>query len=142
MKSKPSPSATEDTREAFTLVETLVALTVMAIVIPVTLEGMSSVNRAAILGQRKETAARVAERVLNEYLIASTQSAGSQEGSLTEGGVSYRWSIETATWPVDSMTQLTAHVAFDVQGSHCDVSVSTLAEPTQGGTNVTTSTRK
>ena len=62
MKFAP-PLRTEPTRRsrrAFTLIEVLAALLLMAIVIPVAMQGMSIASRAGLLGQRKAAAMRVA----------------------------------------------------------------------------------
>src|SRR5436190_13357159 len=56
---------------AFTLAEVLAALAFMAIVIPVAVNGLRVANLAGQVGQRKAVAARIAERVLNEYTTTS-----------------------------------------------------------------------
>src|SRR5258708_37139450 len=53
----------------YTLAEVLAALLFMAILIPVTMHGVSVSSRAGVLGQRKATAMRIAERVLDESII-------------------------------------------------------------------------
>ena len=58
-------------RAAFTLVEVLASLLMMAIIIPVAIEGMSVASRVGMLGQRKAAAMRVAERVINEVLVVA-----------------------------------------------------------------------
>src|SRR5215207_7041870 len=54
---------------AFTLAEVLAALAFMAIVIPVAVNGLRVANLAGQVGERKAVAARVAERVLNEWTV-------------------------------------------------------------------------
>ena len=58
-------------RGAFTLAEVLAALAFMAIVIPVAIQGLRIANLAGQVGQRKAAAGRIAERVLNEWIIGS-----------------------------------------------------------------------
>ena len=113
---------------AFTLIEVLAALTFMAIVIPVAIEGLHIANRAGVVAQRKTVAARVAERVLNEALVAGQSQAGARNGVVQEGAIDYRWSIRYATWPEDTMRLVTAEVLFPVQGQEHDVRLSTLAD--------------
>ena len=55
----------------FTLAEVLAALLFMAVVIPVAVDGLRVASRASVLGQRKAVAARIAESVLNEQVVAS-----------------------------------------------------------------------
>ena len=139
MKSCP-PRSTDARRRGFTLAEVLAAMLVMAIVIPIALQGMSIASRAGLLGTRKAAAMRVAERVLNEQFVTGqlTQSQGS--GSVADGDTTYRWTLESATWPQDAMTQVTVHVTFTVQGADYEVSASTLFDPATLGITTTTST--
>jgi type II secretory pathway pseudopilin PulG len=114
---------------AFTLVEVLAALLFMAIVIPVAMHGITVASRAGSLGQRKGTAMRIAERVLNEMIVTGQTTSGVGSGSVTEGDISYPWTMKSSPWTEDAMTQMTVTVSFDVQGSTYDVSASTLFDP-------------
>jgi prepilin-type N-terminal cleavage/methylation domain-containing protein len=116
-------------RRAFTLVEILAALLMMAIIIPVAMEGMSIATRAGILGQRKAAAMRVAERVLNELLVEGETARASTTGSTTDGDTTYAWSMRSENWPEDPMMHLTVTVTFTVQGNDYTVDLSTLIPP-------------
>ena len=113
----------------FTLAEVLAALLMMAIIIPVAMEGMSVASRAGILANRKAIAMRVAERVLNELIIEGQTQQSSASGTTTEGETSYPWAMRTETWPEDAMQQMTVTVTFTVQGDPFDVSLTTLLPP-------------
>lgn len=119
---------------AFTLVEVLAALLMMAIIIPVAMEGMSVSSRAGVLGQRKATAMRVGERMLNELIVEGQADQNSTSGNVVEGDTNYPWSMRSENWPEDPMLHVTVTVTFTVQGNSYDVSVSTLVP--QGGTTV------
>ena len=114
---------------AFTLAEVLAALLLMAIVVPVALQGVQIASRAGTLGQRKAAAMRVAERVLNELIATDglTQSTGS--GTAAEGDQSYAWTMQTETWPEDAMNLVTVRVVFNVQGNDYNVSLSSIYDP-------------
>lgn len=114
---------------AFTLIEVLAALMLMAIVIPVAMQGMGIASRAGVMGQRKAAAMRVADRLLNEYVIAGQASQMGTSGTVAEGAGTYDWSLETQTWPEDAMLQLTMRVTFTVQGESFSVAASTLLDP-------------
>jgi type II secretion system protein I len=119
-------------RGAFTLAEVLAALVLMAIVIPVALEGMSIVSRAAELGRRKVAAMRVAERVLNEQLALVGQGQvveSSASGVENDGGTNYPWTLQTEAWPQDAMTQMTVRVTFTLRGVEYEMKASTLFDP-------------
>src|SRR5205085_541031 len=90
---------------AFTLAEVLAALVFMAIVIPVAVEGLRVASRAGQFGQRKATATRIAEKVINELLVSGQLQTGGQTGTSQEGGTQYRWSIRSQAWSEDTMSQ-------------------------------------
>jgi len=116
---------------AFTLIEVLAALLMMAIVIPVAMEGMSVVSRVGVLGQRKAAAMRVAERLLNELVIENQQqSQSSGSGTIADGDTTYPWTMRSEPWSEDAMLQLTVTVNFVVRGNTYDVSVCTLLPAT------------
>ena len=110
----------------FTLAEVLAALAFMAIVIPVAVEALRVANLAGEVGQRKATAARIAERVLNEWVIGSRLPGSGQSGAVQEGPQEYRWSIRSQAWTEDAMNLVTVRVTFPVQSHEYDVSLSTL----------------
>lgn len=113
----------------FTLAEVLAALLFMAILIPVTMQGVSVASRAGILGQRKAAAMRIAERVLNEQLVSGQIGTATPYGTVADGETNYPWAMITEPWSEDSMTVLTVRVSFDVQGVTFDVAASTLYDP-------------
>ncbi|MBL9199382.1 MAG: type II secretion system protein [Opitutaceae bacterium] len=122
----------------FTLVEVLAALMLMAIIIPVAMQAVSVASRAGVLGQRKAAAMRVADRLLNEFIItANTQQAGTT-GTISEGDTTYPWTFSSENWSEDAMTLLTVRVEFTVQGEIYNVSASTLIDPTASSGAVTT----
>jgi len=111
------------------MAEVLAALLLMAIIVPVAMQGVQIASRAGILGQRKAVAMRVAERVLNELIATDglTQSTGS--GTVAEGDQSYAWTMQTETWPEDAMNVVTVRVVFNVQGNDYNVSLSSIYDP-------------
>lgn len=126
MKSAPTPSTD---RRGFTLAEVLASLLVMAIVIPVALQGVSVASRAALAAQRKGTAMRVGEQVLNELAITGGLSQAQSSGTRTEGGVEFPWTMQEATWAQDAMTEVTVTVTYTVQGRDYTADVTTLYDP-------------
>jgi type II secretory pathway pseudopilin PulG len=133
MRFKPATSKSRRAKghRAFTLAEVLAALTFMAIVIPVAVEGLRIANRAGVMAQRKTVAARVAERVLNESLLGSQSQTSGRNGVVQEGAIDYRWSIRSTVWPEDTMRLVIAEVIFLVQGQEFDVQLSTLVSNAQ-----------
>jgi hypothetical protein len=113
---------------AFTLAEVLAALAFMAIVIPVAIEGLRVANTAGQVGLRKAAAARIAERVLNEWVVMGQMQTGNQRGTAQEGVQEFRWTVRTELWNQDTMRLATAQVLFNVQGREFEVHVSTLLD--------------
>lgn len=119
----------------------MAALLLMAIVIPVALEGVSIASRAGTLGQRKANAARIAQRVLNEAMLTGTPTSIGSSGRLTEENTTYEWTLDTEAWEIDALDVVTVRVNFAVQGAVFDVSVSTLYDPsTAAGASTTGNT--
>ena len=114
----------------FTLAEVLAALLFMAILVPVTMQGVSVASRAGTLGQRKATAMRIAERVLDEQIVNGQLATATPYGNIVDGDVNYPWTMRSEPWTEDSMTVLTVRVSFDLQGSTFEVAASTLYDAT------------
>jgi prepilin-type N-terminal cleavage/methylation domain-containing protein len=124
--------AARSVRHGFTLAEVMVAVVLLAVIIPVALQAMGTASRAAELGQRKAAAARVAERVLDEQLtiVAPGQAIpDSANGIETDGDASYPWTMQTKTWAQDNMTQMTVKIKFTLQGATHEMEASTLYDP-------------
>ena len=115
-------------KRAFTLVELLAAMAFMAIVIPVAVEGLRIASRAGQVGQRKSIAVRVADRMLNEYVVTSANRAGVQRGKVEEGALEFDWNIKVENWREDNMRLVTCEVFYPVQGQEYSVRTSTLVE--------------
>jgi prepilin-type N-terminal cleavage/methylation domain-containing protein len=124
--SRPSPARRA---RAFTLLEVLAALMLMAIVVPVAMQGMGLASRAGVLGQRKAAAMRVADRVLNETVVSSQGVQMASSGTTSEGDASFGWTLESQTWTEDALLQLTVRVSFEVQGERYTVAATTLVDP-------------
>ena len=118
-------------RAGFTLAEVLAALAFMAIVIPVAIEGIRMASLAGQVSLRKGAAIRVAERVLNEWIVQGQSQSGPSSnlrGTIAEGVHEYRWSIRTEPWNQDTMRLATAEVLYSIQGRDYDLRVSTLVD--------------
>jgi type II secretory pathway pseudopilin PulG len=117
-------------QRAFTLAEVLAALMFMAIVIPVTLQGLRIASRAGEVAQRKSQAVRIAENVLNESLVL-TNWMRNQRGTTMEGVTEFQWSLHSDRWNMDASafapSLVTVEVTFPVQNQKYSVNLSTLA---------------
>ena len=100
----------------------------LAIVIPAAVEAMHLASLAGEVAARKAAATRVADRILNESLVTTNWTGGTQSGKTGEGTLDFDWTLTTQTWPEDSALQLvTAEVKFTAQGKDYSVKLNTLA---------------
>jgi hypothetical protein len=141
------PARRRDRRHSgFTLAEVLAALLFMAIVIPVSVQGLRVASLAGVVSQRKCEAARVAERILSEYIITTNWNTSAQNGTTVEGIREYRWTLRTDPWnqtmtnvlglsqgaanlsttSMGMLNLLTVEVTYPVQGQDYAVRLSTL----------------
>jgi type II secretory pathway pseudopilin PulG len=119
---------------AFTLAEVLAAMLLLAIVIPAAVEALHVSSLAGEVAARKGTAARIADRVLNESVVMTNWTSGVQSGTVQEGVLDFHWTLTSQAWPQDAMQLLTAEVTYQAQGKDFSVKLSTLANPqTQPG---------
>jgi len=129
------PLGTGGPARAFTLAEVLAALLFLAIVIPVAVEGLHIASLAGTVAERKEEAARVAQRLLNESVVTTNWNQSAQSGTMMEGQHQFRWSLRSDPWNQDPtqnvIQQLSAEVFFTAQGREYSVRLSTLAETPQ-----------
>jgi prepilin-type N-terminal cleavage/methylation domain-containing protein len=138
-----NPSDAKRRRSGFTLAEVLAALLLLAIVIPVALQGLRVASTAWEVGQRKMIAARIGNKVLNELKVTSQLQNTGQTGVVQDHGISYRWSVKNQAWAEDTLSQMilaTLTVSFGVGGKNYDVHLSTLVAPVQQSTASTMNT--
>ena len=129
MKSNTATSTTRARRRAgFSLAEVLAALAFMGIVIPVAVQGLRIASLAGQVGERKTTAARIAERVLNELVVTGAWQGAGQRGTIQEGVLPFRWELNISPWDNDTLQLLTVQVTFNAQGQDYNVRLSTLAD--------------
>jgi type II secretion system protein I len=131
---------------AFTLIEVLVALAVMAVVVPVIYQGMHVASLAGEVAERKSIAARIGDRVLYENVLAGPASTSASTGSEKAGPYQFNWVVKDEPWNqinnVNSLTtanginqasvnstvihQLSVEVNYVAQGKKYSVHLATL----------------
>jgi hypothetical protein len=145
----------------FTLAEVLAALLFMAIVVPVSVQALRIATLAGEVAHRKEQAARIAERVLNENIVRTNWGQSGQSGKAMEGFREFEWQLQVEPWnqlvtnqvplvssagglisagqpPVNQsaadqviLSLLTVEVKYPVQGQEYTVRLSTLVDSQQ-----------
>jgi prepilin-type N-terminal cleavage/methylation domain-containing protein len=129
-----NPTAAKGHRSGFTLAEVLAALLLLAIVIPVAMQGLRVASTAGEVGQRRMIAARIGNKVLNELKVTSQLQNTGQSGLVQDHGINYRWTVKNESWTEDTLSQMilaTLTVSFTASGKNYDVHLSTLVAPPQ-----------
>lgn len=121
-------------RRAFTLIEALIAIALVAVVLPVALAGVSSAGRSAGKAHREQVALMLAQNKLNTLVASGDWSAGSSSGSFdpdadgTEAA-GFRWQSEVAPWRDPTVHTLRVTVSWDPVAPTHQVSLDTLVVP-------------
>lgn len=113
-------------RAGFTLVEVLAAMLFLAIVIPVAVAGLRTAGLAGEVSTRKAAACRIAERVLNESIVTGQTQKSALSGTVHEGALDFRWTMNIESAGLEEMKLATVDVTFPAQGKDYDVQLSTL----------------
>ena len=115
-------------REGFTLVEVLAALTLMAIILPVAMRGVTVALSVSSDARRRMEAAALAESRLAELVATGDWQSADLSGDCGTDWPDYRWEAEVEDWDVAGLTQLTVRVTWQRKGSERAVGLTTLVE--------------
>ena len=117
-------------KAGFTFAEVLAALVIMAIVVPVAIEGLRIGNRAGVVALRKGVAVQLADSLLNELIVTGNWRDSAQNGNFGEEWTGYRWRLLNEAWGKDALRMLSIQVIYQVQNREYTVQLSTLVPPT------------
>lgn len=133
-----SPLIRATTRErGFTFVEILAAMLFMALVIPVTFEGVTLANRVGSAAARRRVAVQLADRMLNEAIVTESWRTGDQSGDFTETHPGFRWELTVTDWDEDTQQVITLRVYYKVQEQEQSAELSTLAPAEEAAATAT-----
>lgn len=112
----------------FTLVEILATFVLIAIILPVAMNGISMAAKLASHAKRRVEAGTLAEQILNEMVLSGDYEDGDQEGEASGDNTDYVWRLEVLDWEEeDSMQQLNMSVTWEnAGGEESAVVLSTL----------------
>lgn len=118
---------------AFTLVEVLAALVLVAIILPVAMRGISLATAAAGEARRQTEAGSLAEAKLNELLATGGWQGSDLAGDFRPDWPDYQWAAELLQWEgagsqtaTPSLRQLSVSVAWTSRGRPRAVTLTTL----------------
>jgi general secretion pathway protein I len=110
----------------FTLMEVLAAMTLLALVLPAAMKGVSIAVTLASDSIGKITAAELAENRLAEALLLEEWKNGSGRGDFGDDYPNYRWTLETSDWSQTGLKQIDLSVTWMQRGYEKEFSLSTL----------------
>ena len=118
----------------FTLIEVLVAIVLIAVVLPIALAAVSSAIRTAEQTRRHDVALRMAESRLARLVADGSWQTSASSGSsdLRDDGedtAGYTWQLAVATWRDPNVHTLHLTVGWGQDGSAGSVAMDTLVIP-------------
>lgn len=114
---------------AFTLIEVLATVLLLAIVLPVVMHGISLATSAASTSKHRGDAYGLCESKLNELLATGQWQYGNLSGDFSPDAPNYRWSAEVSDWTEPNVEQLDVHVKWNARNAEQVVTLSTLIYP-------------
>jgi type II secretion system protein I len=114
-------------RRAFTLVEVLAALVLVAIILPVAMRGISLATAAAGEARRRVEAAVLAEARLIDLVATGEWEGANLSGDFSPDWPGYRWKAEVSDWDDPLLRQVSVTVEWTSAGRQRAVTLSTLA---------------
>ena len=118
-------------RNGFTLIEVLVAMLLIAIVLPAVLRGVSTATGMAAVTRMKTEAAGLAQAKVGELIATNDWQNGASSGNFGTDWPDYRWEAATQAWSGDTsgsnLTQLDVRVIYMFRGHEEAVTLSTMA---------------
>jgi prepilin-type N-terminal cleavage/methylation domain-containing protein len=113
-------------RFGFTLVEVLVTVSVISIVIPVIMQGISIATGLASVTRQRAEVVSLAQSKLEELVISGDWQTGDLSGDFSPQYPNYQWQASVTEWDEIDMMQLLLNVTWTSRGAQREVVLSTL----------------
>ena len=120
------PSTAADARRGLTLIETMAALLLLAIALPVAMRGVSLATAASDSARRRGEAAALAQSKLAQIMVNQDWKRGSLSGDFAAEWSDYRWDSIVGDWTFKDLRQVDVNVSWDARGRRHTVTLSTL----------------
>ncbi|MGN6368718.1 MAG: prepilin-type N-terminal cleavage/methylation domain-containing protein [Phycisphaerae bacterium] len=116
---------------AFTLIETLVAIAIIAAILPIVLAGISLASRAGLLARQRTLAATLGEAKLNELVATGLWNSGALSGDFGDDAPGFTWSASVTPYSDSDLTtqnleEIDLTVSWKSRNITRDVTFSTL----------------
>ena len=119
-------SAIRNGRPAFTLVEILATLVLVAIILPVAMSGISLALSVADESRRETEAASLAQNKMAEIIACELWQTASLAGDFSPDWPEYRWAALVTQWQGTQLRQLDVQVLWNHRGKDRSVTLTTL----------------
>jgi prepilin-type N-terminal cleavage/methylation domain-containing protein len=117
-------------RSGFTLIECMVALFLMAMVLPAVNLGIAAATKTAGIARHRTEAAGLASSKLSELIASGLWQGGSLNGDFGVDWPDYRWTAAVSNWANDTqgvgMQQLDVTITWPAKGPQESLTVSSL----------------
>jgi len=113
-------------RPAFTLIEILATLLLVAIILPVAVSGISLALNVAGASKRQTEAAALAQAKLAEIVAYEQWHTATLAGDFSPDQPQYRWAAQVTDWQGTRVQQLDVQVLWNDRGQDHRVTLSTL----------------
>ncbi|MEI6232784.1 MAG: type II secretion system protein [Planctomycetota bacterium] len=122
---------TQKKHRGFTLIEVLAALGLIAVVLPVVMQGFSIANGLAASAKERTEAAALADSKLNELVATGDWKLGLLSGDFAPERPNFRWKAEIQNWDSSTLQELNVRVYWTARGSEREFIVTTLVDQGQ-----------
>jgi len=113
-------------RRAFTLIEILATLVLVAIILPVAMSGISLALATADESRHETEAASLAQNKMAEIVACEQWHNASLSGDFGPDRPDYRWSAQVSDWQGTQVRQLDVRVLWNNRGRDRSVTLTTL----------------
>ncbi len=110
----------------FTLIEVMASLTLVAIVLPVAMKGVSMATGFAGSAKHRTEASSLAEAKLADLLATKEWQNGDLSGDFEPDWPGYRWVAEVREWEGETLQEVEVRVLWMRRGRERSVSITTL----------------
>jgi prepilin-type N-terminal cleavage/methylation domain-containing protein len=110
----------------FTFIEMLATIVLLAIVMPVAMQGIGLCTRLAGQSRREVEAASLAKAKLTDLVVTGDWQNGNQQGDFGADWPGYQWAATVANWTDITVRQLDVTVSWQSAGRRREVTLSTL----------------
>ena len=114
---------------AFTLIEALIAMAIIAIVLPLAMQGISLATRLGADARHRSEAAELAKGKLDELAITGAWRTDPLSGEFGADWPAYRWVATSTPWSSGTMNELTVTVIWNQGQREHSIVMGTLVNP-------------